>query len=417
MIRKKGILIILDGLADRPIPELDNLTPLEYAKTPNFDYLIRNGISGLVYPAAPGVRVGTDVGILGLFGYNPFKVYWGRGPIEAVGAGLVLNKGDVAVRCNFATVDEEFRIIDRRAGRIRSGTNELAKALDGMKLDDDVVVNFKEGTEHRAVAIFRGNELSAEITDSDPGIPAEGKKIKEVKAITPGFTFADKTAFLFNQFIRKSYEILKNHPVNQERIKNNLLPANILITRGAGMKMKVRKIAERFNINASAISGETVVIGIAKIAGFNPVTKKGMTSNIDTDLELKINVALQELEKNDFVILHIKGTDIAGHDNQPLKKMEFIQKIDSFIGVFLDNIKGKDDIYIACSSDHATPCRIRDHTADPVPSFIWGKDLLTDNVTSFGERNFFSGGLGKIRSNEFILTLLDFMGVTYKLGS
>jgi len=417
MERKKGILIILDGLADRPIPELDNLTPLEYAKTPHFDYLIKHGITGLVYPAAPGVRVGTDVGILGLFGYNPFKVYWGRGPIEAVGAGLSLNKGDVALRCNFATIDDDLRIVDRRAGRIRSGAKELAKALNGVTLSDDVVVNFVAGTEHRAIAVFRGKHLSAEVTDSDPGIPAEGKEIPAVKAVTPGFTFADKTAVYINEFRYKAYQILKDHPVNTRRISKNMLSANALLTRGAGMKMKVREIAERFNINASAISGETVVQGIAEIAGFNPIFKKGMTANIDTDLELKVKTTLEELENNDFVILHIKGTDIMGHDSEPVKKMEFIQKVDEYIGILLDRIQEKNNIYIACSSDHATPCSIRDHTADPVPSFIWGKNLLVDNVSTFGERNFIGGGLGMLRSNEFTLTLLDFMGVTYKLGA
>jgi len=417
MIRKKGILLILDGLADRPIEEFDGLTPLEYAKTPHFDYFVKNGITGLVYPAGPGVRVGTDVGILGLFGYNPFKVYWGRGPIEAVGAGLELDRGDVAMRCNFATVDENFRVIDRRAGRIRTGVRELAKALNGMKVGDDVTVLFKEGTEHRAIAVFKGRELSAEITDSDPGIPAEGREIPPVRAITPGFYFADRTAELVNKFRCRAHEILKNHPVNIRRINKNLPPANALLTRGAGMRTNVRKIAERFTIKAAAISGETVVKGIARISGFKPVYKKGMTANIDTNLELKIDTVLQELEENDFVILHIKGTDIMGHDNQPVKKMEFIEKIDHYVGKLFNFVKRRNDFYIACSSDHATPCNVRDHTADPVPSFIWGKNLLVDNVTSFGERNFISGGLGRLRSNEFTLTLLDFMGVTYKLGT
>ena len=173
----KGLMLIIDGLGDRPLDEFDGKTPLEAANTPCFDMLAKSGITGLMDPLSPGIRVGTDVGHLALFGYNPLKVYWGRGPIEAVGIGIELKPGDVALRCNFATVDDNFIVVDRRAGRIRH-TDPLAAALDGMQLADGITITFRPATEHRAVLIVSGERLSAEITDSDPGPASEGEPLR-----------------------------------------------------------------------------------------------------------------------------------------------------------------------------------------------------------------------------------------------
>ncbi|RLC42982.1 MAG: phosphoglycerate mutase, partial [Candidatus Coatesbacteria bacterium] len=158
-----------DGVGDRPIYKLGRRTPLEAANTPNMDNLARNAVNGLMDPLAPGIRVGTDVGHLALFGYNPLRTYWGRGPIEAAGINIKLEPQDIALRCNFATVDEQMRVKDRRAGRIREGTRRLARELNGLRIADDIEVIFKEATEHRAVLVLRGEKLSPEITDTDPG--------------------------------------------------------------------------------------------------------------------------------------------------------------------------------------------------------------------------------------------------------
>ena len=412
----RALLIIIDGLGDRPIAELGGLTPLEAAHTPNLDRLAASGITGIMDPLAPGVRVGTDVGHLGLFGYNPFAVYWGRGPIEAIGVDLALKEGDVALRANFATVDDALRVLDRRAGRIREGTKELAFSLNGMKLSDGTEVIFREATEHRAVLVLRGRGLSAEITDSDPGPNKEGEVIHRVKSRIPGFAPAERTASLVNEFIDRAHKILSDHPVNRLRREKGLPPANIIITRGAGMRIKPRGIAERFNIRGACIAGETVVLGIAKMAGFETFTSDRFTANIDTNLMGKAELALEKLKDHNLVVVHIKGVDILGHDDYPFSKLEFIESIDRMVGFIMKEVSRSHNFYVGVTSDHSTPCRLREHTADPVPVLIYGEDVLTDGVKEYGERACARGGLSRINANEFLLILLDLLGVTYRFG-
>jgi 2,3-bisphosphoglycerate-independent phosphoglycerate mutase len=394
-------MLIVDGLGDRPIDEFGGLTPLEAAQTPCFDLLARGGITGLMDPLSPGIRVGTDVGHLALFGYNPLKVYWGRGPIEAVGIGIELKPGDVALRCNFATVDENFIVLDRRAGRIRY-TETLAATLDGMRIEDGVNASFKPATEHRAVLVLSGSRLSADITNSDPGPTNEGQRVREVKPKRPDQPLAEKTARLVNQFVRKSYDTPKDHPVNKERVKKGLPPANIVITRGAGMAVKMRSLTERFDIKGCCITGESTVVGIARMSGFNILTNEKLTANIDTDMDEKARLTIEGLKEADFVVTHVKGADLMAD--------KMLQKI-------INSLDNPQDVYIAVTGDHSTPCAIREHSADPVPVLIHGEGVLVDDVRSFGERACSHGGLHRIRANDFLLSLLDLMGVTYRFGS
>jgi 2,3-bisphosphoglycerate-independent phosphoglycerate mutase len=413
---RKAIMFILDGLGDRPIKELGGRTPLESAATPWFDSLASRGICGLMDPLAPGIRVGTDVGHLALFGYNPLRVYWGRGPIEAAGVGLKLDPRDVALRCNFATVDTNWMVADRRAGRIRHGTSVLAEALSGAQLDNTVEMVFKEATEHRAVLVLRGKELSAEITNSDPGAGREGQPVRTVRARRPGVPMAEHTADIVNRFVRLSYEVLNDHPVNRARRQNGQPPANIVLTRGAGMAVRMRSLADRFHITGGCVVGESTVKGIALMSGFRIYTSPSLTANVDTDLNEKARLTLEALRECNFVVVHIKGTDIASHENDYRGKIEFLEKTDAMVGTVLEALESPDQTYIGLTADHSTPCGIREHTADPVPVVVAGDDVLVDSVERYGERDCAHGGLLRINANEFLLTLLDFIGVTYRFG-
>jgi len=414
MRKAKGLLLIQDGLGDRPIYKLGRRTPLEAANTPNMDNLARNAITGLMDPLAPGVRVGTDVGHLALFGYNPLRTYWGRGPIEARGVNIELKTQDVALRCNFATVDEEMNVIDRRAGRIREGTNALASALSGMVLEGDIEVIFRLATEHRAVLVLRGDHLSPEITNTDPGPASVGEPVRTCQPTEPGLRLAKRTANAINEFVSRSHEILSKHPVNIKRVDEGKLPANIVLTRGAGSALKMRTITERFGLKGACVAGESTVIGVARMAGFDIFTSPRFTANVDTSLEDKSRHALEALKQHDLVVLHLKGTDILSHDNKPLEKMHFIERVDEMIGQLVAKIEP--DVYIALAADHSTPCEIGEHTADPVPVLIHGPDVLVDNVVSYGERNCQKGGLNRITANQFLLSLLDLMGFTVRYG-
>jgi len=409
-------MLIIDGLGDRPIDEFGGLTPLEAANTPCFDALARGGITGLMDPLSPGVRVGTDVGHLALFGYNPLKVYWGRGPIEAVGIGIDLGPGDVAMRCNFATVDENLIVVDRRAGRIRH-TDELAAMLDGMRFVNGITATFKPATEHRAVLVLSGERLSAEITSSDPGPANEGLPVREVTSKRPHAPLAEKTAQAVNEFVKRSHEILREHAINRKMSAGGLPPANIVITRGAGMAVKMRSLTERFEIKGCCVAGESTVIGIARMSGFKALTREKLTANIDTDLDEKARLTLEGLKEADFVVTHIKGADLVSHDNKPREKLAFIERTDRMLQTIIDGLEASQETFIAVTADHSTPCAIREHSADPVPVLIHGEGVLTDDVETFGERSCAHGGLCRIRANDFLLSILDLMGVTYRFGS
>lgn len=413
-MRRKILLAIADGLGDRPCKILENKTPLEYAKTKTLDKLAEIGVTGIMDLYRPGTPVGTDLGHLILFGYGKDD-YPGRGPIEAFGKKIELLAGDVVFRCNFATINEEMKIIDRRAGRIREGTNKLAEALNGMEIDG-VKIIFKEGTEHRAVMVFRGNGLSADISDTDPK-----KELLKIKKSTPKINSneAEFTANILNKFIEKAHEILKNHPLNSKRIKEGKNPANCIVTRGAGKMNKIEKITEKLNFTAACIAAEDTVLGVARIAGFKAVTDKSFTGNIDTNIQKKAELTLKELKNNDFVVLHYKATDLMGHDNNPIGKVNAIEKYDKMIELVLNgfNDEEKENIIIALAADHSTPCERREHSGEPVPILISGKSIRRDNINRYNEISCSQGGLNRIKGADFINILLDYLEVTIKEGN
>ena len=411
-MKKKAIIAIADGIGDRPIKELGNLTPLEYAKVPHLNLIAKQGITGMMDPIAPGIPVGTDMGHLILFG-NDYHLYPGRGPIEAVGEQMDIQKGDVAFRCNFATRVEPNIIQDRRAGRIRLGTQELAKALDGQMIED-VQIMFKEATEHRAVLILRGEGLSCNVSDTDPKAPNEGQPFKLAKP-TDGTPEAQKTADILNKVLDLAYKLFKDHPVNQEREARGELPANFIITRGAGLMTDFKKITEELGFKGAVIAGESTVLGMAKISGMTPITHKNFTGSIDTDVELKAQLALEALRDNDVAYVHLKTPDIQGHDNQPFKKVKAIELFDQLVGVLLENID--EETYIALVADHSTPCSVGEHSGDPVPIAIAGSDMRHDRVTAYNEIDCAMGGLGRITGHDFIWTVLDLLGKIPKQGN
>jgi 2,3-bisphosphoglycerate-independent phosphoglycerate mutase len=286
-----------------------------------------------------------------------------------------------------------------------------------MQVGDGVNVIFRPATEHRAVLVLSGERLSADVTDSDPGTANEGEPVREVKPKRPGQPLAEKTAHVVNEFIRKSHEILQNHEVNRERVRSGLLPANIVITRGAGMAVKMRSIAERFDIKGCCITGESTIIGIAQMAGFKVLTNEKLTANIDTDLDEKARLTVEGLKQSDLAVIHLKAADLMAHDNRPKEKMAFIERSDRMLQKILRDIERPERTYVAITADHSTPCSIREHSADPVPVLIHGEGVLVDAVDSYGERACARGGLCRIRANDFLLSLLDLMGATYRFGN
>jgi 2,3-bisphosphoglycerate-independent phosphoglycerate mutase len=358
---------------------------------------------------APGVRPGSDTAHLALFGHDPFKVYTGRGPFEAMGVGMEVRPGDVAFRCNFSTVSPDMTILDRRAGRIREGTAELARSLDNWEFQG-VKVYFKEGTEHRGVLLLRAPGLSPLVSDSDPH--KEGVQPHECEPKAPE---AALTARVVNAFVERSYEILKDHPVNKGRTKAGEPAANIVLPRGAGIMPHLPTFQERFGLKAAAIAGVALVKGICRVAGMEIIDVKGATGGLNTDMDAKARAAVRALDKYDLVFVNIKAADLCGHDGDPKGKAAVVRRLDKAMSIIRKGLP--EGAFFALTADHSTPCCVKDHTGDPVPLVIYGKGVRADRVRTFDEIACAEGGLGRLRGVDLLPVLLDLSGRAEKFGA
>lgn len=407
MLERKLIFVVVDGLGDRGVK--DGKTPLQLAKKPVLDELTAEGSTGIMSTLGPGVIPGSDTAHLALFGYDPEIYYQGRGPFEALGVGLKLKEGDVALRCNFATVDDDFRVIDRRAGRLKDEGSILAKSLQGLNIEG-VDIIFVPSTEHRGTLILRGDGLSPSISDTDPHSPEKIPPLKsKPQSNTPE---AEKTAQVINKFIKKSWEILHSHPLNREREKEGKLPANVILTRGAGIYQKVDSLQDRYGISSCCIAGSALYKGVAKYVGMDILKVEGATGRIDTDIEAKAKAALEALKRYDFVFVHVKGADNASHDGNLEDKLTMIEKVDRMAGILRE-----EDAWLIITADHSTPLSIRRHSSDPVPVLIYGKGIRKDKVTSFDEISVVGGCLGHLTGISLNRMAMDLMGCGHMVGS
>jgi len=411
MTASRVLLVILDGIGDRPCSDLGGKTPLQAAHTPNLDRIAAAGICGIMDTIGPGIRPGSDTSHLNLLGYPPERYYTGRGPLEAEGTGISMETGMVGFRCNFATIDEEGMMVDRRAGRIRE-TGPLAEAIrEGVDLSDhDVEFFFESGAGHRAAFALRGGNLGARVTANDPKADQVPVPPLRPKTADPA---DERTAAICNDFVARTGEILRDHPLNRERQDAGLLPANILLLRGAGEKGRFEPFETRHGLHGSVISGATLIVGIGKTVGLKEVPVEGATGSTATNLDGLVRAALAELEGRDFVLLNIKGTDEAGHDGNAREKSGFIERIDRALEPFAD----LDDTLLVVCADHSTPCSVRDHSADPVPLLITGEGVRIDDVERFDELACAHGGLHRIRGSDLMPIVLDLIDRSEKYGA
>ncbi|MDD1684516.1 MAG: 2,3-bisphosphoglycerate-independent phosphoglycerate mutase [Methanoregula sp.] len=411
MTASKILFIILDGISDRPCPDLNGLTPLAAAKTPVLDKLAAEGCCGIMDTIGPGIRPGSDTAHLALLGYDPNKYYTGRGPLECEGTGIHMEPGMIGFRCNFATLSPQGIITDRRAGRIHD-TRALSKAIqDGVDLSGyRVEFSFRSGAGHRAALALKGKGLGHCVSSNDPkkeGIPplkvTEGKQTQ----------VDQKTADICNEFVKQSSEILFKHPVNAERVRKGQNPANIVLMRGAGEMGDFEPFERKYGLKGSVISAASLITGIGNAVGLEHIHVDGITGSQDSNIAGKIAAAQEELKKKDFVLVNIKGADESGHDGLPQQKKNFIEKIDFVLEPLLEI---KDCIIIICA-DHSTPCSIKDHSADPVPVIIRGDGVRMDNVVRFDEYSCAEGGLNRIHGCDLMPIVLDLINKAHKFGA
>jgi 2,3-bisphosphoglycerate-independent phosphoglycerate mutase len=402
------LLLIIDGMTDRPVRSLGGRTPLRAAKSPTLDRLAAEGQSGLADPVAPGVVADTAAGTLALFGQSP--VAMSRGPVEALGAGIELRASDVAIRGNLGTIDEHGTVVDRRAGRIREGSEDLAAALDRLPLSDDlghrVEVRVRGATEHRLAIVLRGKGLSSAIDGSDPGQGALPCPPLTPTPRDPKDSAAVLTARALALFEQKARRVLARHKVNKRRRERGEPVANSVLTRGAGRVHRLVHLEESgIPLRICCVAGDRTVLGLAGWLGARTIRRAGMTGSLDTDLELKFRVVREALSDSDLAILHVKGADIAAHDQRPELKVDFLERVDKQLSKLIESYEGP--LRIAVASDHATLSESGQHAADALPVLIWGDGIEADEVTTFDESSAAAGALQRFPLQMFLTRLYE----------
>ncbi len=408
----KLIYVAIDGMGDLPIKALGNKTPLEAADTPNMDALASNGKTGLMYTVKKGVAPESDVAVISLLGYDPFKYSTGRGVIEAAGAGLKMKDGDLALRCNFATLGQGKTIIDRRVARSLSTeeATELSEAAnEHVKLESyPSTFEFKNTLGHRAVLLIKSmaNPLSSNITNSDPayiivnGIGVAETNVEMVLKTcepTDSTQEAKVSAALVNEFIEKTHKLWENHPINIKRAAEGKLKANVVLTRDAGHLLpKFYNINKHYHVDFAALADMHAERGIAQLAGMDSMLLPPPSGNLQEDCELRVKALLDVLPKHDCFYIHLKGPDEPGHDGNCILKTHIISAIDKyFFGPLLKQISLKDNL-ICITADHATPCALKVHSDTPVPILISGDKISGGKAVKFSEKECAKGSLGTL---------------------
>lgn len=363
----KMILLVMDGVGGLPGPE--GLTALEAAATPNFDELAKKSILGLSTPVRPGITPGSGPGHVGLFGYDPLEWEIGRGVLSALGINFDLGPNDLAARGNFATVDEQGNILDRRAGRIPTEEGErLVKKLQQIELPG-VETFVRVVKEYRFVLVLRGENLVDGLTDTDPqktGVPP-----LPVEPLRPE---AERTAALVNQWIGKAREVLADEP-----------QANSLNLRGLAKVPPIPQMPDLCKMKLGAIATYPMYRGIARLVGMD-ILETGST------IADEIETLRQHWDAYDFFFFHVKKTDSYGEDGNFEGKKHVIEETDELLPQILE-LK-PDVIMVTC--DHSTPCVLKAHSWHEAPTLLWSRYICPDDTTAFGERDCMKGGLGHI---------------------
>jgi 2,3-bisphosphoglycerate-independent phosphoglycerate mutase len=425
MAAERFALIILDGLGDRPHPETGGVSPNEAASTPNLDTLVARGAIGRVLVVGPGVAPESDAGVFALLGYDPVTDSPGRGVLEALGVGIDLARGDVALRLNFATADGTGAILDSRVGR--SLTTEQSRALAEALTRADLLADQQIRAEVRATVGHRGvlwlhptdgQSLSSEVSNSDPfyekvGGMGQARAVTDPRPLpvrpldtTPA---AARTATAIDTFLARAGPVLAGHSVNARRALAGQKVANALLVRNAGgvSDHPPRSFRDRHGLDGIAVTEMPVERGIARALGLGDKFVGPMGRDRDAALAERARVTLEALRAAPFVYVHLKGPDEPGHDGDAKAKRDVVEALDrSFFGPFLAGVDWA-TTRIAVTADHATPCLVKGHSDDPVPFVLAGAGVAAQPPSGkFGEPLAARGALGDHRGVEVVDLLL-----------
>lgn len=417
----KHIIILGDGMADHPIERLDGKTPLQKADKPMMDFLAKNGRTGRLITVPEGFPPGSEVANTAILGYDMNKVYEGRGPLEAASIGYEMADDDFAIRCNIITI-EDGRIVTHNGGNLQT---DDARTLINY-LNDTVAkpineregcerVRFISGIQYRHLLVIKGG--NKHITCSPPhDHPNEQWEPLLVKAEDnapqePGRLTAQQTADIINEMIKRSQEMLPQHPYNKKKAENGQRQANSIWPWSGGYRPSMTTLTDQYpQIKSGAvISAVDLIKGIGHYAGLRIIEVEGATGLADTNYEGKAQAAIEALKTDDFVFVHVEATDEAGHDGDLELKMRAINYLDQRIirPVYEAVTAMGEPVAIAVLPDHPTPVELRIHVNEPVPFLIWHPGIQADDVKQYDEVSCVSGSYGLLRLNQFIDTLMN----------
>lgn len=391
----KYIVLVCDGMADYPVKEIGERTPLEAARTPNMDFIAKHGRLGRVRTVPAGFVPGSDIAQVSIFGYDPKKYYTGRAPLEAANLGVELEDDDVAFRCNLITASSDI-LRDYSAGHISSKEAEIIIKFIDQSLGTNRI-KFYPGVSYRHLMVVkRGAEEHLDRILCRPPHDITGKSIS--KNLPRG----DGAPLLVN-LMQESRKILEKHEINLVRLDLKENPANMIWLWGQGKRPEMESFSERYGIKGSVISAVDLIKGLGKVIGLEVINVPGATGYYDTNYEGKAEAALRALEYNDFVFIHLEAADEAGHNGDLREKIIAIERFDQLIlGRVLRQFKRKRNFRVMVLPDHATPVSLKTHTADPVPFGIFGQNIIARGFLSYSEKESLKSELNFEKGHELM---------------
>ena len=393
-------------MADWPVEALGGKTLLQYADTPHFDFLARNGRCGMLKTVPDGFHPGSEVANSSILGYDQHLVYEGRGPLEAASIGVELDDDDLALRCNFVCLEGDL-LKNHSCGRMETEESDILIKYLGEHLNSDRV-HFYTGVQYRNLLVIKGGNKHIHCTPPHdiPLQPWRDNLPRPIPQPLPAREEGESTARLLIDLILKSQELLKEHPLNKERVAKGMDPANSIWPWGGGYKPKMIPLTERFPIikSGAVITAVDLIRGIGKYAGLRVIDVPGATGLWDTNYEGKAKAAIEALKTDDFVYVHVEASDEAGHDGDLELKLQCIENLDKrLVKPILDSLSDvRCPLSIALLPDHPTPVAHRTHTAEPIPFCIYTPGIEPDQVQTFDEVACQQGAYGLLEGDAFI---------------
>jgi len=375
----KYIVLVGDGMADYPIKELQDRTPLEVARTPNMDFIAQHGSLGRIKTIPPKMAPASDVASISIFGYDPLRYYTGRGPLEAANLGVDLEENDFAFRCNLVTASADT-LVDYSAGHISS--NEAAILINFIDRNlGSQQLKFYPGVSYRHLMLIKnitGGQF--ENLECRPPHDIMGESVS-------GNLPKGEGAQILVKLMQDSRKILENHEINMVRIDLKENPANMIWLWGQGKKPDLPTFREKYGLSGSVISAVDLIKGLGRILGLEVIKVPGATGYYDTDYEGKAKAAVKSLEEKDFVFVHVEAPDEAGHNGDLREKITAIERFDQLVvGTILHAFKHKKNFRVLVLPDHATPISVKTHTSDIVPFGMFGEGIAARAFLNYSEK-------------------------------